>query len=176
MKHFEATRKWRKKTGIEIFDKWLISLDHVTYNIWQCQTLFAFLPWNGVLFRSHTFSLLSTCRGTKPGNLVTTSWPPLDFWSWVETTHRCCCCLNPQMSTCGRCILLAGSPCVIKVKESYLKEACLFTFRKAIPKLFYYSILDISSYWLASSVRHIRYRGAKCSTNWTNLLHNLGNV
>ena len=24
MKHFEAMRKWRKKIGIEIFDKWLI--------------------------------------------------------------------------------------------------------------------------------------------------------
>ena len=31
MKHFEVMRKWCKKTGIEIFKKRLISLDHVTY-------------------------------------------------------------------------------------------------------------------------------------------------
>ena len=31
MKHFEVTRKWCKKKEFEIFDKWLISLDHVTY-------------------------------------------------------------------------------------------------------------------------------------------------
>ena len=30
MKHFKIMRKWCKKTEIEIFDKWLISLDHVT--------------------------------------------------------------------------------------------------------------------------------------------------
>ena len=31
MKHFEVLRKWCKKIEIEIFDKWLISLDRVTY-------------------------------------------------------------------------------------------------------------------------------------------------
>ena len=31
MKHFEVVRQWCKKIEIEIFDKWLISLDHVTY-------------------------------------------------------------------------------------------------------------------------------------------------
>ena len=31
MKQFEDLRKWCKKIEIEIFDKWLISLDHVTY-------------------------------------------------------------------------------------------------------------------------------------------------
>ena len=31
MKHFEVMRKWRKKLGIEFFDKCLISLDRVTY-------------------------------------------------------------------------------------------------------------------------------------------------
>ena len=30
MKHIEVMRKWCKKIGIEIFDKWLIPLDHVT--------------------------------------------------------------------------------------------------------------------------------------------------
>ena len=30
MKHLEVIRKWCKKIEIEIFDKWLISLDHVT--------------------------------------------------------------------------------------------------------------------------------------------------
>ena len=31
MKHFDVLRKWCKKIEIEIFDKWLITLDHVTY-------------------------------------------------------------------------------------------------------------------------------------------------
>ena len=31
MKHIEVMRKWCKKIGIDIFDKWLIPLDHVTY-------------------------------------------------------------------------------------------------------------------------------------------------
>ena len=31
MKHFEVVRKWCKKIEIEMFDKRLISLDHVTY-------------------------------------------------------------------------------------------------------------------------------------------------
>ena len=31
MKHIEVMRKWCKQMGIEIFDKWLIPLDHVTY-------------------------------------------------------------------------------------------------------------------------------------------------
>ena len=31
MKHIELMRKWCKKIGIKIFDKLLISLDHVTY-------------------------------------------------------------------------------------------------------------------------------------------------
>ena len=29
MKHFEVVRQWCKKMEIKIFDKWLISLDHV---------------------------------------------------------------------------------------------------------------------------------------------------
>ena len=33
MKHFEVMRKWCKKIEIDIFNKWLISLDHVTYYI-----------------------------------------------------------------------------------------------------------------------------------------------
>ena len=32
MKHIEVMRKWCKKIGIKIFDKWDIPLDHVTYN------------------------------------------------------------------------------------------------------------------------------------------------
>ena len=31
MKRFEVMRKWCKKIEIEVFDKWLISLDYVTY-------------------------------------------------------------------------------------------------------------------------------------------------
>ena len=31
MKHIEVMRKQCKKIEIEIFDKWLISLDHITY-------------------------------------------------------------------------------------------------------------------------------------------------
>ena len=33
MKYFEMMRKWCKKIGIEVFDKWLISLDHVTFEL-----------------------------------------------------------------------------------------------------------------------------------------------
>ena len=38
MKHFEVLRKWCKNIEIEIFDKWLISLDRVTYYFlsWCC--------------------------------------------------------------------------------------------------------------------------------------------
>ena len=36
MKRIEVLRKWCKKIGIEIFDKWLIPLDHVTYVYFQC--------------------------------------------------------------------------------------------------------------------------------------------
>ena len=49
MKHFEVLRKWCKKIEIEIFVKWLISLDHVTYKdpgvlgqflyLWACNML-----------------------------------------------------------------------------------------------------------------------------------------
>ena len=33
MKHFEVVRHWCKKIEIEFFDKWLISLDHVTNGV-----------------------------------------------------------------------------------------------------------------------------------------------
>ena len=36
-------RKWFKKIGIDIFDKWLISLDHVTYYINQILDMFKVL-------------------------------------------------------------------------------------------------------------------------------------
>ena len=39
MKQFEVMRKWCKKIEIEIFDKWLISLDRVTY-IFLCECEF----------------------------------------------------------------------------------------------------------------------------------------
>ena len=38
MKHFEVLRKWCKKIEIDIFDKWLISLDHVTEIAQKSQT------------------------------------------------------------------------------------------------------------------------------------------
>ena len=40
MKHLEVLGEWKKKIEIEIFDKWLISLDHVIYrdvNIEWCK-------------------------------------------------------------------------------------------------------------------------------------------
>ena len=35
MRHFEVVRQWCKKTEIECFEKLLISLDHVTYVVYE---------------------------------------------------------------------------------------------------------------------------------------------
>ena len=45
MKHFEVLRKWCQKTEIEIFDKWLISLDRVTYYDYRSCVKFATRCW-----------------------------------------------------------------------------------------------------------------------------------
>ena len=58
MKHLPVLRKWCKKIEIEIFDKWLISLDRVTY-LSKCVQILQEQVWAAVEQISHA----CVCRG-----------------------------------------------------------------------------------------------------------------